>query len=142
MPDKRILHTETRAGTVAECSALGLPTGDVIHFAEGLSLADGTPVAHFKSAFPGWLGPDFCAQLSQIASVTEALRACGVEDYTRTSTRLTAVAATAAQAVLLHLREGAPLLLSEGINLATDGRPVEYGLTVFAGERVTLTLGP
>jgi GntR family transcriptional regulator, phosphonate transport system regulatory protein len=65
----------------------------------------------------------------------------GVPDYTRASTRLTAVAATATQALHLRLPEGAPLLRSVGINVDGEGRPVEYGHTWFAGDRVTLTVG-
>ena len=75
-----------------------------------------------------------------VRSVTEALRIAGVADYTRASTRLTAVTATATQALHLELREGEPLLRSTGVNVDPDRRPVEFGRTFFAGSRVTLTL--
>jgi GntR family transcriptional regulator, phosphonate transport system regulatory protein len=64
-----------------------------------------------------------------------------VPDYTRASTRLTAVAATATQGLHLRLPEGAPLLRSVAVNVDAEGRPVEYGHTWFAGDRVTLTVG-
>jgi GntR family phosphonate transport system transcriptional regulator len=42
----------------------------------------------------------------------------------------------------LHLRiaEGAPVLRSEAVNVDPAGQPVEYGVTWFAGDRVTLTV--
>ena len=63
-------------------------------------------------------------------------------DYTRASTRLTAKLANATQALHLRLTEGAPILRSAGINVDPEGVPVEYGVTWFAGDRVTLTLNP
>jgi GntR family phosphonate transport system transcriptional regulator len=64
-----------------------------------------------------------------------------VPDYVRVSTRLQAVAATAVQAGLLRVAEGAPLLRSVAVNADLKGVPVEYGTTWFAGERVALTVG-
>ena len=58
----------------------------------------------------------------------------------RVSTRLTAVRASATQALHLHLSEGDPLLRSSGVNVDDAGTPVEYGRTWFAGDRVTLTV--
>ena len=69
-----------------------------------------------------------------------ALQQLGVPDYTRAETRLTAVSATAPQALHLQVREGAPLLRSTGVNVDADQRPVEYGLTFFASDRITLTV--
>ncbi|MEM9552569.1 MAG: UTRA domain-containing protein, partial [Pseudomonadota bacterium] len=69
-----------------------------------------------------------------------ALRLVGISDYTRASTRLTAVRATATHALHLQLSEGDPLLKSSGVNVDQAGMPVEFGRTWFAGDRVTLTL--
>ncbi|MEO1780222.1 MAG: UTRA domain-containing protein, partial [Pseudomonadota bacterium] len=73
---------------------------------------------------------------------THALAAAGVTGYTRASTRLTARAASATQALHLRIAEGAPILRSVGINVDGGARPVEYGRTWFAGDRVTLTFDP
>ena len=61
-------------------------------------------------------------------------------DYTRLSTRITAVPADATQALHLQVSEGAPLVRTRSLNADPEGRPVEYGTTWWAGERVTLTL--
>ncbi len=71
-----------------------------------------------------------------------ALAREGLADYTRAETRITAKLATATQALALHLREGAPILRSESVNVDGAGVPVEFGQTWFAGDRVTLTVAP
>ena len=98
-------------------------------------------MALFRSAFPAARLPDLPAHLGATGSVTAALAACGVADYLRVSTRLVAALATPQEAALLHLREPAALLRSTGVNADPEGRPVEFGITWFAGDRVTLTLG-
>lgn len=142
LPDKRVLQIETRLAGAAEAEALCLDPGARVHCYDGLSLADGQPIAVFRSVFPAARFPHLPERLGRLTSVTAALREEGVADYTRASTRLTAQAADPAQAAHLRLREGAPLMRSVAINIDPDGRPVEYGITHFAGDRVTLTLEP
>ena len=113
-----------------------------MHVYEGLSLADDQPIAIFRSLFPAARFPDLLKALETSRSVTTVLAQGGVADYTRASTRLTAKLANATQALHLRLTEGAPILRSAGINVDPEGVPVEYGVTWFAGDRVTLTLNP
>ena len=112
----------------------------MVHAYEGLSLADGQPLALFRSVFPAARFPGLPDALRRLSSVTAALREEGIEDYTRAWTRVNAKLATATQALHLHLREGAPLLRTISLNIDPEGRPVEYGRTWFSGDRVTLTL--
>ncbi|MEW2919257.1 phosphonate metabolism transcriptional regulator PhnF [Ruegeria sp. ANG10] len=140
MPGKKILSLTTRAADGTEAEALQLAPGDKVHVYDGLSLADGQPIGLFQSVFPADRLPGILYALQDTQSVTKALQRCGIEDYTRVSTRLTARAATATQCLHLQLPQGAPVLHSAGINADLNSVPVEYGRTVFAGERVTLTL--
>ena len=142
LPGRDVLSVASRAADAEEAEALALSPGDEVHSYEGLSLADGQPIAVFRSVFPAGPVPDLPRILMEERSVTAALARSGVPDYTRASTRLTAVAATATQALLLRLPEGAPLIRSVSINVTPEGRPVEYGHTWFAGDRVALTVGP
>jgi len=139
-PEKRVLSIECRAATRGEAQALALTEGDPVCAYHGLSLADGAPIAVFESVFPLDRLPGIDRHLAETSSVTEVLARAGVPDYTRASTRLIAVLADVTQALHLHLKEGAPLLRSTGVNVDTKGVPVEYGRTWFAGDRVTLTL--
>jgi GntR family phosphonate transport system transcriptional regulator len=139
-PAKTVLSIETRLPSPAEQEALALDQNSLVHAYDGLSLADDQPIALFRSVFPAARFPDLPQALAQSASVTAALAAAGLSDYTRSTTRLTAKVATATQALHLRIAEGAPILRSVGINVDGDGAPVEYGRTWFAGDLVTLTL--
>lgn len=139
-PEKRVLALDERAATIGEAQALQIEAGDPVCAYHGLSLADGQPIAVFESLFPLTRLLGITAALKDTSSVTQALSVVGIDDYTRASTRLTAVRAMPTHALLLHVAEGDPLLKSSGVNQCARGQPVEYGRTWFAGDRVTLTL--
>lgn len=140
LPARRITRVETRPARVDEAVALSLAEGEAVHVVEGVSSADGQPLAAFRSVFPAaWL-PGLTAALQETPSITAALASCGVADYTRQETRLTAGLADPLLAVALQLRPGAAVLRSVSVNVDGGGRAVEFGTTWFAGDRVTLTL--
>ncbi|MEH7829387.1 phosphonate metabolism transcriptional regulator PhnF [Gemmobacter denitrificans] len=141
-PSRRITRLETRPATSTEAEALKLDPGKAVHVIEGVSLADDQPQALFRSVFPAERFPDLLVAMRDHPSVTAALLACGLADYTRAETRLTAVLADGLQANALMLPAGAPLLRSVAVNVAEGGAPVEFGITWFAGDRVTLTVTP
>lgn len=142
MPSRRLLRSETRPAREDEAEALALAPGSAVHLVEGISLVDGLPVALFRSILPAARLPLFPAAMARLSSITAALAEAGVADYTRASTRLTARLADAVQALHLQLPQGAPLLRSITVNVDPQGRPVEFGITDFVGERVTLTVVP
>jgi len=139
-PEKRVFALDERAATMGEAQALQVQVGDAVCAYHGLSLADGQPIAVFESLFPILRLSGIAAALKGTSSVTQALGVVGIDDYTRASTRLVAVRATATHALHLQVSEGDPLLRSSSVNQCERGEPVEYGRTWFAGDRVTLTL--
>ncbi|WP_341368599.1 phosphonate metabolism transcriptional regulator PhnF [Yoonia sp. BS5-3] len=139
-PGKTPLLTETRMAGEREREALGLEKDAEVHVYEGLSSADGQPIALFRSVFPAARFPELLTYLNETGSVTQALGKHGVSDYTRASTRLTAKSATPTQALHLRIAERAPILRTVGINVDGSEAPIEYGHTWFAGDRVTLTV--
>lgn len=139
---REISRLETRRADAAEAEALALQPGAEVHVVEGTSLGDGVPLAAFRSVFPAGRFPGLISALRATPSVTAALRAVGVADYTRASTRLTAKSASATLALQLRVAQGAPILRAVGINVDASGVPVEFGKTWFAGDRVTLTVTP
>ncbi len=139
-PSRRINRNEIRPCDAEEARALHLRTGDPVHVVEGVSLADGHPIAAFRSVFPAARFPELPRHLAETQSITAALRALGVTDYTRAETRLTAQLADPVLALSLNIRPGAPVLRTVAVNVDPKGVPVENGTTWFAGERVTLTL--
>jgi GntR family phosphonate transport system transcriptional regulator len=140
-PEKRALHIEERAATAGEAQALRTEPNARLCVYHGVSLADGQPLAVVESVFPVDRLPGIAAALAKYTSITKALTTVGVIDYTRSSTRITAVRASATQALHLQVVEGDPLIKSTSVNVDDKGTPVEYGRTWFAGDRVNLTLG-
>lgn len=142
VPSRRYTRRETRPSDADEAGHLKLAPGTPVHVIEGLSLADGQPLAAFCSVLPAARFPDLFDALGEAGSLTAAFRACGLVDYTRAETCLTATLAPATLALALQIPQGAPVLRSVAINVDAEGRPVEFGTTWFAGERVTLTVAP
>lgn len=139
-PSRRISRTETRPCDAGEARALRLQAGEAVQVVEGVSLADGQPIAAFRSVFPAARFPGLLEAVRETGSITRALAALGLTDYTRKETRLTAQLADPVLALALAIRPGAPVMRTVAVNVDTGGRPVELGTTWFAGERVTLTV--
>jgi GntR family phosphonate transport system transcriptional regulator len=139
-PSRRISRTETRASDAEEAQTLRLKVGEAVHVVEGVSLANGQPIAAFRSIFPASRFPELLHLVRETGSITRALAASGLPDYTRAETRLTAQLAEPVLALALTIRPGAPVLRTVALNVDPKGVPVEHGLTWFAGERVTLTV--
>lgn len=139
-PSRQITRLETRPARPEEAEALGLGPGALVQVIEGLSLADDQPLAMFASAFPAARFPGLLQAMAGQSSVTVALAACGLADYTRAETRLTAKIADRLQAHALRVQPGAPILRSVAVNVDAAGVAVEFGTTWFAGDRVTLTV--
>lgn len=141
LPEKRVLAIEARPATAQEAKRLQMSEGDALCAYHALSYVDSSPVALVESHFPEARLPGLARTLNSEPSITRALERCGVPDYTRVSTRLSARIATATQANHLRVDEGAPLLFSSAINADPVGTPVEFGQTWFVSDRITLTLG-
>lgn len=139
-PSRKISRTETRPADAEETVHLALKPGDAIHVLEGISLANAQPIAAFRSIFPASRFPGLLEVVARTGSITAALAACGLEDYTRQETRLTAQLADPMLALALLLKPGAAVLRSVAVNVDAAGLPVEHGTTWFAGGRVTLTV--
>lgn len=139
-PSRTISRTETRPCDTTEARALRLKTGEPVHVVEGISRADGQPIAAFRSMFPAARFPGLLTGVQETGSITRVLAAAGCPDYTRAETRLTAQLADPVLAVALAVRAGAPVLRTVAVNVDPKGVPVELGTTWFAGERVTLTV--
>ena len=140
LPSRKLHVLETRRSTKQEAEALALTPGDPVHICDGVSMADATVIGLFHSVFPAARLPELPDHLRAFSSVTKALNACGVADYTRASSRIEARAATAEQARHLRINTGAPVLRVTSLNVGLDGDAVEFGRTWFSGAHVTLTM--
>lgn len=139
-PSRRITRVETLPASMEDAGMLTLPPGSRVHVVEGVSLADGQPLAVFRSVFPAARFPGLPDAVTARGSITAALSDCGLTDYTRAESRLSARLADPVLALALQVATHAAVLQSVAVNIDLAGVPVEYGTTWFAGERVTLTV--
>lgn len=138
-----VLSGEQIAGDAETCAILGLAPGSALWRLEGLSLADGTPIGtgtHWLSVarFPGFDQ----AYREGAGSMTAALKAYGISDYLRLSTRLTARLASEREAELLRVDPGAPVMVSVAVDALPDMTPIHLVSSVFAGERMEMVVEP
>jgi GntR family transcriptional regulator, phosphonate transport system regulatory protein len=126
----------------AAAAALRLDAGAPVVVLERLGLADGQPVGLGRHVFPAARLPGLLDALRRHPTITAALRAAGVADYRRQSTRVTARLPRAAEATLLEMPPNRPLLISESINVDQDGSPVEFGIARYPTPRVQLVFEP
>lgn len=138
-PSRQFLAMETAGARRAEAEALGLAPGAQVHCAESLSCADGVPVAFSRAVWPATL-EGLLEALEREGSVTAALAECGVPDYRRAWTRLTAQRPGALLARHLRIPDTMPLLRAEALSLDPAGRPVEYALSWFCTDRMPMTV--
>lgn len=124
--------------TVAE--ALGLSQGAFVWRAETISAADGTPVSHSFHYFDASRFADLNVKIAEEGSITKALARCGIADYTRRTTRLSAQLSDNEDAAALEIGARRPILQSENINVDPQGRPLEYGVSRFAGDRLQIVV--
>lgn len=119
---------------------LDIRPGRPVILAERLATADGRPVAIGSHHFPAARFPGIGALLEADASITRALAACGVPDYHRQVTRITARMPSAEEAQALQQARSRPLLVSEAVNADAQGRPVDATLTRYAAGRAQLVV--
>ncbi|NBR33672.1 MAG: phosphonate metabolism transcriptional regulator PhnF [Rhodobacteraceae bacterium] len=140
-PTRETLQIEKRPPNEYEIETLRLPNKGLVHVFEGISKSDNVPIALFRSVFDASRFSDLDKYLTKYHSVTQALKACGLHDYTRSLTQITAVLATPVQANHLQIAPGDPLLRATSINSDLSGVPVELGRTYFVGDRVQFVHG-
>lgn len=76
------------------------------------------------------------------SSITASLKAMGVEDYVRGTTRLYSRLPTSREAKNLRQSRSLPIVSVSYINLDLTGTPVEYCISRFNAERVQFVFDP
>ncbi|PSH69784.1 phosphonate metabolism transcriptional regulator PhnF [Phyllobacterium brassicacearum] len=119
--------------------ALEMRFGQVIRI-DTVHTADGNPVSCATSWFDAARVPSIVEDYRSSGSITFALKAAGIDDYLRKSTVIAARHADAEDLRHLCLSPGAIVLVATAINVDMDGRPVEYGKTRFAADRMEIAI--
>jgi GntR family phosphonate transport system transcriptional regulator len=107
---------------------------------ETLRSADGVPISMGTGYFPLPRFARIADGYRRHDSITRALKTCGVADYFRAETRVSARAATSDEAGHLDLPPGRIVLTVDSINIDADGAPIQFTRAVFAAERTELVI--
>jgi GntR family phosphonate transport system transcriptional regulator len=141
-PSHDILEMIEVAAEAEVARPLGLRRGAGVVQSTSSGFADGVPVSYGRSWFPAGRFPGLADRLGQQSSVSAVLASYGVADYRRATTRVLARLPSAEEALRLKQPASEPVLVTEAVDVDTDGRPIRYGITCFAGARVQLTVTP
>jgi GntR family transcriptional regulator, phosphonate transport system regulatory protein len=130
----------SRIATVSPhvAEALALEAGAPVLELRTLRRADGAPLAVGTAYLPLPRFRGFDKHFKKSGSMTRALRACGVADYRRMQTRISARTAGVEEASLLQIAPGRTLLVTEGINVDAAGARIQLMQSVFPADRVEL----
>jgi GntR family transcriptional regulator, phosphonate transport system regulatory protein len=139
-PAHRLIQVSQREADAATAQCLGLAPGAEIIEIETVSEADGIPLSVSTHRFPARRFAGLPEAFARTPSITGALAACGVTDYTRRVTRLLARMPTESEAHYLEQPLLRPVLQAESVNDDDAGAPIQRSISVFAGDRVQMII--
>jgi GntR family phosphonate transport system transcriptional regulator len=139
-PGGRILRVAEVAAETGLAEQLGIRRGRPVVVVERLSLADGRPLVLGTHHFPSSRFGRIPELLRQDPSITAALAACGVPDYRRQVTRVTARLPTPEEAEILQQSRNRPVLVTEAVNVDPAGEVVDLSIGRYAAGRAQLVV--
>lgn len=139
----RAAHTVLLGHAIVAASAqiaevLGLSIGDDVLKMDVLGEADGKRISRATHWFSAARFPELVHHYRETGSLTSALNQCGIEDYMRRSTGVSARHAEASTLADLALAPGAIVLVTTAINETPDGEAIQFSETLFPADRVEL----
>lgn len=138
VPKSELLSAEIIASTAVVAKNLNIRRGVKVIRLRALGMVDDRPLSLGYHHFVAHRFPKFDTVFAETGSITAALKTFGVTDYARKTTRVTARMPSREDADLLQQPMSRPVLMAESINVAPDGTPVEFGTTLFAGDRMQM----
>jgi GntR family phosphonate transport system transcriptional regulator len=138
---RRIVETGTVKANAKIAAALGLVRNRPVIHLRSIAEVDGKPVSISDDYFSKAQFPDMAKHARETLSITASLAHCGIADYFREITRVTTRLARREEAELLKQPPKRPVLVTESIDVDDNGKPVAFGITLWAGDRVQLVFG-
>lgn len=139
-PATELLGIGVESAPEALARALSLRTGTKVVHVERLGLASGNPISLASHYLPLGRFPRFIECYERHHSITRTLQACGLDDYTRRSTRITSRLPTAREREILGVPKHVPLIVTRSCNVDARGWPIEFGEARMASDRVELEI--
>ena len=137
VPSSRVLNREIRPSSSSEAADLGIPDRQPVVHLRRLRLADGDPIALESTVLIGACASAVMTADLAEGSLHETLGRAGFV-LSRGSGTLVAAAAGAAEARLLGIRIGDPLLVERRVISDPHGRRIEATESVYPADRYAL----
>lgn len=136
----QVLDARTVRAAADVAQALEIRSGTTVLHLQMMGDGGGQPLHVSDRFFPCPRFADLGERVRRSGSITQAFAELGVPDYTRRQSRISA--RLAIPEIAAHLKQPAahPALYVSSVNVDTEGVPIEYACTWFAGDRVTLTV--
>ncbi len=117
---------------------LRLEAGAEVTCVVARSYADASPIALATTYLPTSLVPHVRDAFVRENSIREALRRCGVAEYRRRWTQISARTMTKDEARELRVTPASVGLIQENVDVLPGGEPIKYGISVTRGDMVKL----
>ena len=136
----QVLQAQVNVAEPDIAQALGLKPGASVLWLRTLGEGDGRSLHVSDRYFPWPRFAELDRWVGDSGSITRALTQCGVADYLRKESRISARLPSAEVAAVLAQPMSVPVLQVTSVNVDAQGGPIEFARTWFAGDRVTLTI--
>ena len=137
-PNARLVAHAREPATAEAGEALGVAPGAPVLLIETIGHADDRPLALSAHYFPLPRFDGLQDRFAASGSISAALKAFGVDDYFRASTRVATRLPDERTAALLEQPRSQPVLVTTSHNVDADGWPIEFSISEYAGARVRL----
>ena len=107
---------------------------------EILRSVDRTPISIGTTWLPAARVPKAARFYRTTRSITRTLARCGITDYRRHDTRVSAAIVEAADAARLRLAPGRPLIVVDSVDVTPDGAPILTTRGRLAADRIELVI--
>lgn len=135
-----LLASSVESATSETARRLALEPGAEVIRLDGIRKADGRPVSRSTMWFPAERFEGIDKAFAHTGSITQALAACGIHDYLRDVTEISATHAEPDDVLQLQLTPGAIVLVTRAVNTDLEGRPIQFAMTRFPADRVQFTV--
>jgi GntR family transcriptional regulator len=131
-------RVEPAEGKVAE--SLGLPEDTPVVVLERQRLVDGQVVGYEIRYFPRWIGDALTEEEIQTQSLVAAMRRIIGRVHSRLKLRIIASVARPREAKHLGIKVGGPVLIRENTWFVDPEGPIQYGKSLYRGDRYQMDL--
>ena len=133
--EKRV---EPAEGKAAE--SLGIAEGTPVVVIERQRFVDGQVVGYEIRYFPRWIGDALTTEELEGQPLVPAMKRILGRVHTHLRLRITASVARVKEAKILETKAGAPILIRENIWYVEPEGPIQYGKSLYRGDRYQMDL--